>query len=103
MLATYTLGNSCSPTTTAVMPAASAGLAAAVGVAVQATETDADGNKTAWQLDSQGRPLVGRATWRSSERAARRVLYADRIGCSRSDALIRFGMKSSLVPPESAP
>jgi RHS repeat-associated protein len=58
MLGTYTLGGSGSPTTTVVQPAASVGLLAAVGVAVQGSETDADGDRTSWQMDQQGRPLV---------------------------------------------
>jgi RHS repeat-associated protein len=57
MLATYTVGNSSSPDVTSVQPAAAVGLSNA-SQALQASETNADGYTTYWQLDSQGRPLV---------------------------------------------
>jgi RHS repeat-associated protein len=58
MLGTYTLGNSTSPTTTAVSPVAAVGLSAAAAGTVLGSLTDALSDKTTWQLDSQGRPLV---------------------------------------------
>jgi RHS repeat-associated protein len=58
MLGTYTLGGSGSPTTTSVIPVAAVGLSAAAAGTVLGSLTDALSDKTTWQLDSQGRPLV---------------------------------------------
>jgi RHS repeat-associated protein len=58
MLGTYALGNSTSPTTTAVSPVAAVGLSAAATGTVLGSLTDALSDKTTWQLDNQGRPLV---------------------------------------------
>jgi YD repeat-containing protein len=56
-LATLTWGGSGSPSVTALSPAASQGLSAVVRSPGQATVTEPLGHKTAWQLDSSGRPL----------------------------------------------
>jgi YD repeat-containing protein len=58
MLGTYTLGGSGSPTTTSVSPVAAVGLSAAAAGTVLGSLTDALSDKTTWQLDNQGRPLV---------------------------------------------
>jgi RHS repeat-associated protein len=58
MLGTYTMGGSGSPTTRSVSPVAAVGLSAAAAGTVLGSLTDALSDKTTWQLDSQGRPLV---------------------------------------------